>query len=137
MAVLVLVGWLGPVFVSFFVPAVTVPEEHSIEPGGAFGIFYLLVVPYVAASLWVVPSSLAAMAFARSIWPLSLLLSGLNAAALACLAAWIWLGDFDQLLRVQPHFGTAATLGAVAAGAAVLMLIAALTDEATGPARTR
>lgn len=133
-ALLVLVGWLGPAFVWGFVPTVTVPEEYSIEPGGAFGIFYFLFVPYVAASLWVVPSSLAAMAFARSLWPLSLLLSGLNATALACLAAWIRVGDFDQLLRVQPHFDTASTLGAVAVGAAVLTMIAAVTDEFTGHA---
>ena len=126
-AFLVLAGWLSPAFVWLFLPRSAVPPDQQIEAGGAFGIFYFVVVPYLAASLWVMATGLVALIWVRG-W--SLLLTGLNALGVLCLARWIWTGgDFAPLFRGMPLLETSAlTAGVAGAGALLLLALAVVSD---------
>ncbi|QCX26678.1 hypothetical protein [Nocardioides jishulii] len=112
-ALITLLGWLGVAVARYLSPMVTVAPEHEIEPGGAFGIFFLLIAPYLMASLWVVPTGIAALVRPAAGWALALTM--VNAVALCLFAVWMLVGGFEPYYRVFPWLKPYAALAAPAA----------------------
>ncbi|QCC76593.1 hypothetical protein [Nocardioides daphniae] len=103
--------------------------EHEIEAGGAFGIFYFLVAPYLLASLWVVPSGLTSLLRPAATWALTVTLT--NSLLTCGFAVWMLVGGFEPLHRILPGLRTYALAAALTSALTFLLALASVTPHVT------
>lgn len=112
-ALLLLSGWASMTGAWVLDPPTHVTPEHDIEAGSAFGIFWFVVVPYAVLTLWVVPSGLVALVWARHQWAPPL--TAINAIALGLYPLWVWADDVTPLFRVMEWLHASLLLALAAA----------------------
>ncbi|MFC6696667.1 hypothetical protein [Nocardioides daphniae] len=117
-SLLVVAAWVGIAVVAQLAPRVRLAPEDDIEPGTAFGITVLVHLPFILATLWIVPTCV--LGAAGRMPPIGV---ALNAVAL--LVASLWVRSVSpQLHELIPTLRYPLEVGMAVAVLALLLLLA-------------